>query len=180
MIKLEYVLSEDIQFIVKAANHNSSAKFLFQWAGTNFQYPLTEEQLVKYLQKVNNEEGINFFYKAIDLTNNQIVAVLELGRIDYYNKSGKASKVLILDENTRGKGYGKAVLNEALRIAFEELGLHKISLGVFDFNVSAIKFYEKFGLTKEGLWRDARRLGDEYIDMYEMSILEDEWRALPH
>jgi RimJ/RimL family protein N-acetyltransferase len=61
-------------------------------------------------------------------------------------------------------------------MGFEKFGLHKISLGVFDFNEGAIKCYEGVGFKKEGLLRDSRRVGDSYWNLYEMSILEDEWR----
>lgn len=60
-------------------------------------------------------------------------------------------------------------------MGFTELGLHRIDLIVFDFNVSAIKCYEKAGFKTEGLKRDIRKMGDEFWSAYEMSILEDEW-----
>lgn len=63
-----------------------------------------------------------------------------------------------------------------LNIAFNDLSLHRVGLGVFDFNESAIRSYEKVGFVKEGLLRDVRKMGDEYWSLWEMSILEDEWR----
>lgn len=67
------------------------------------------------------------------------------------------------------------MMKAILKVAFEELNLHRVSLGVFDFNVSAIACYEKAGFTKEGLLRDSRKNGDEYWNLWEMSILENEW-----
>ena len=52
------------------------------------------------------------------------------------------------------------MMMEILKIAFDELQLHRVSLGVFDFNHSAIACYEKVGFVKEGLLRDARKMGD--------------------
>jgi RimJ/RimL family protein N-acetyltransferase len=54
--------------------------------------------------------------------------------------------------------------------------LHRISLGVFDFNERAIRCYEKVGFSREGLLRDARRFKDYYWNLIEMSMLEHEWR----
>ncbi|MNP78416.1 hypothetical protein D3C76_1760270 [compost metagenome] len=68
------------------------------------------------------------------------------------------------------------MIDEALRIGFEEEKLHRISLGVFDFNVSAIRCYEKAGFVQEGLIRDARRYEDTFWNLIEMSILENEWK----
>ncbi len=67
------------------------------------------------------------------------------------------------------------MINKILYIAFDGLGLHRVSMGVFDFNASAIRCYEKAGFIKEGLLRDARKHGDEYWSLWEMIILEDEW-----
>ncbi|WP_144391039.1 GNAT family N-acetyltransferase, partial [Indiicoccus explosivorum] len=77
----------------------------------------------------------------------------------------------------RGKGIGGQMIREVLKIAFEELKLHRVSLGVFDFNEPAIGLYEKIGFTKEGLLRDTLLIQGEYWSVWEMSLLEDEWPA---
>jgi len=64
-----------------------------------------------------------------------------------------------------------------LDIGFGELGLHRIDLVVFDFNTAAIKCYERAGFTREGHLREARKIGSEYWTLYQMSVLEQEWRA---
>jgi len=64
-----------------------------------------------------------------------------------------------------------------LEIGFDELGLHRIDLLVFDFNRGAIKCYEKAGFIKEGHIREARKNGNEYWSLYQMSILEHEWKT---
>ncbi len=96
-------------------------------------------------------------------------------KIDRKNKSARVGKVLVGDKNVRGKGIGQQMMKEILKVAFEDLNLHRVSLGVFDFNVSAIACYEKAGFTKEGLHRDSRKNGDEYWSLWEMSILEYEF-----
>lgn len=53
-----------------------------------------------------------------------------------------------------------------------------MTLGVFDFNTPAIHCYEKVGFVKEGMLRDARKNGDNYWNLIEMGILEDEWRRI--
>lgn len=58
---------------------------------------------------------------------------------------------------------------------FGQLQLHRVSLGVFDFNLAAIACYEKAGFVKEGLLREARKVGNEFWNLWEMSILEREW-----
>ncbi len=58
-------------------------------------------------------------------------------------------------------------LGEILKVAFDELHLHRVSLGVFDFNSSAIACYEKAGFKKESLRRESRKIGEEYWSLWE-------------
>ncbi len=75
----------------------------------------------------------------------------------------------------RGKGIGQNMMRAVLEIAFGNLKLHRVSLGVFEFNESAIATYEKVGFTLEGTLRDARKIEDEYWNLCEMSVLAHEW-----
>ena len=69
-----------------------------------------------------------------------------------------------------------AKLKEALTgYGFVQLGLNRISLGVFDFNPRARRAYEKAGFVAEGTEREALRHGDGWIDPTVMSVLAREW-----
>jgi RimJ/RimL family protein N-acetyltransferase len=70
------------------------------------------------------------------------------------------------------------MIKEVCRIGFEEFRLHRISLGVYDFNTAAIRCYEKSGFVKEGVFRDILKYNDTYWSLVEMSMLEDEWFRL--
>ena len=106
-----------------------------------------------------------------------MIGHISLGNVDRINESARIGKVLIGPSESRGNGYGTQLMLAALTVAFEELKLHKVTLGVFDFNISAIKCYEKVGFKKEGLLRDARKNSDDYWNLIEMGILESEWKA---
>ncbi len=49
------------------------------------------------------------------------------------------------------------MMKAVLHVAFEELKLHRVTLGVYDFNTSAISCYEKIGFIKEGLLRESKK-----------------------
>ena len=57
---------------------------------------------------------------------------------------------VIVDNNLRGKGYGKQMLQLAIQKAKNEFGAKKISLGVFDNNLSAFHCYESLGFNVIG------------------------------
>ncbi len=76
------------------------------------------------------------------------------------------------------KGYGTDAMRVILRYAFDELNLHRVSLGVFDYNARARRSYEKAGFVVEGharatVARDSQRRGE-----YLMGILREEWEKL--
>ena len=65
----------------------------------------------------------------------------------------KDSKVLwiddlVVDEKQRGKGIGKMLMGEAIRLAQKE-HCTRVDLNCWEFNENAIKFYEKIGMTTQ-------------------------------
>jgi RimJ/RimL family protein N-acetyltransferase len=71
----------------------------------------------------------------------------------------------------RNKGYGKAIINELVRFAFEDLNFHRLDLAVYDFNQQAIKCYKDCGFEIEGLFIDNKKVGANYWSTYNMSII---------
>jgi len=66
---------------------------------------------------------------------------------------------------------GSLIINELIRIGFSELKLHRLDLGVYDFNKQAIKCYEKCGFKIEGLLIDNMRYGKTFWSSYNMSLI---------
>lgn len=152
-----------------------SPDFLLQWAGANFNYPLDEAQLERYIQGSEGEQPIRRIFKAVDINTKAVVGHIELNNIDLRNKSAKVCRVLVGEPSLRGRGIGTQMIRKLLDIGFHQLSLHRIDLVVFDFNKAAIRCYEKLGFVKEGHLREVRRIGGEYWSLYQMSILEHEW-----
>lgn len=180
MVELKYFERTDFKQLI---DWIVSPQFLLQWGGSAFSYPLTENQLEKYIENANNDNSDTLVYKVISKETGEVLGHISLREIDRINNSARVGKVLVGDKNVRGKGIGKLLMKEILKVAFDELKLHRVSLGVFDFNVSAIACYENAGFIKEGLLRDSKKNNDEYWNLWEMSILENEWlekRCLLH
>ncbi|WP_379126957.1 GNAT family N-acetyltransferase [Paenibacillus sp. sgz500958] len=155
-----------------------SPEFLKQWAGPSLTYPLEDEELQQYLSGTNHpaESGMLIF-SALHRATGQLVGHISLAHIDRVNGSGRIGRVVI-DPAFRGKGVGQRMMKEMLRISFQSLELHRVSLGVFDFNTSALNSYETAGFRREGVQREAALFGDRYVDCIEMSMLDREWLAL--
>ncbi|OTY23189.1 GNAT family N-acetyltransferase [Bacillus thuringiensis serovar rongseni] len=169
MIKLEAFKKTDFK---QLTNWINSEEFLIQWSGNVFTFPLDEQQLEKYIESTNT-----LAFKVVDEETSDVIGHISLGEIDNINKSARIGKVLVGNTKMRGRSIGKHMMKAVLHIAFEELKLHRVTLCVYDFNTSAISCYEKIGFVKEGLLREATRVGETYWNLWEMSMLQYEWNS---
>ncbi|AJD90245.1 hypothetical protein JMA_09280 [Jeotgalibacillus malaysiensis] len=72
---------------------------------------------------------------------------------------------MMIDSTFRGKGIGKALLQELLNWAEHNPYIEKVSLGVLSTNINAISLYKKMGFIEEGRKVGEIKLNDkEYID----------------
>ena len=127
--------------------------------------------LLKYfLNDVKKDNFKIFAYKILLSEADEMVGTVELREIDENNKIGRVCRLLVGEELVRGKGIGTLALKEILRIGFEDLELEKITLGVFDFNLGAIKCYENAGFIREKIIENARKATNGYWNLWEIAI----------
>lgn len=79
-------------------------------------------------------------------------------------------------EEYRSHGYGAEALNLLLSYGFNILHLHSIDLTVYDFNVRAIRCYEKIGFLECGRRHECYYLNGNRYDRITMEIFEKDWR----
>lgn len=85
--------------------------------------------------------------------------------------------IMIGEKDYWDRGYGTDAIDTALKVAFEEMGLRRISLTAIDMNDRALACYEKCGFVTEGRDREAKFHKGEYRDFVRMSILKREWES---
>lgn len=155
-----------------------SAEMLVQWAGPKqFSFPLTQDQLRDYLAGTEGSNPVRKVWAATD-DSDQAVGHIELGAIDYDNRTASLCRVLV-SPAFQGRGLCLPMVREALRIGFEELGFRRIDLRVYAFNTAAIHCYRRAGFVPEGLLRKATQVGASYWDTMVMGILKEEWKPGP-
>jgi RimJ/RimL family protein N-acetyltransferase len=149
-----------------------SADALFQWSGPwDFRWPLDRLQLRRDLDRGGDQRRR---YVAVEASDDLIGHAMLTVQPEH--GLGVIGRVLI-DPARRGKGLGGALMQEVVRIGFDELGLHRLQLGVYDFNLGAIACYERAGFVIEGRMRDSTRGSTGYWSGYLMALLEPEYRA---
>ncbi|AFR09378.1 MULTISPECIES: GNAT family N-acetyltransferase [Nocardiopsis] len=72
-----------------------------------------------------------------------------------------------------GRGLGREATRLVLRHAFEEVGLHRIWLHVYAFNMRAIAVYRSCGFSVEGRLRDSLLWEGRRYDSLLMAVLRD-------
>lgn len=135
MIKLEKFTNIDFERLINWAENE---KILVQFSGPIFKFPLTKQQLQKYL---TDENSIPF--KVIDTESDEIIGHCEIYKSE--NNVAKLCRIFVGDKKLRGKGIGEKIVNKLVEYCFEQLIVEKVELNVYDWNKSAIKCYEKSG-----------------------------------
>ena len=174
-VLLRYFREDDFRYL---RSWSVSPEFLKQWAGPSLTFPLEDQELKKYMEDSNHPVQSNLLiYTAVHKSSGKVIGHICLAAVDRMNRSARVGRVVV-DPDYRGRGFGLRMMNELLRIAFEALELHRISLGVFDFNTSALKSYEAAGFQREGIQREAAWFSDGFADCIEMSMLDREWKEI--
>jgi RimJ/RimL family protein N-acetyltransferase len=154
-----------------------SSDALFQWSGPwDFRWPLHRAQLERDLAAAGERRRV---LAAVNPAGELVGHVMLTAWPDH--GLGLIGRVLV-DPERRGSGLGRALMREIVRVGFDELGLHRLQLTVYDFNSAAIACYQHTGFTIEGRLRDSTLGSDGYWNGYVMAMLEPEYRRrqLPH
>ncbi len=153
MIRLRPYKDSDAQTILSWCKNETD---FYKWtAGILGSYPIIENQF-------------NFVKSLMPFT-----AFDESGIVGFFTlrNPGDSSDELrfgfvIVDPELRNKGYGKAMLQQGLKFAFDIYGAEKVSLGVFENNTPAYYCYKSVGFQ------------DVVLDKKETySVLGEEWKC---
>ena len=83
----------------------------------------------------------------------------------------------ILHPDYWGRGYVPEAASALIDLAFKELGLHKIELTCFGYNVQSQRVAEKLGFTLEARIRDRKDVQGNRCDSLIYGLLRSEWEA---
>jgi RimJ/RimL family protein N-acetyltransferase len=125
----------------------------------------------KDLDKDSPDEA---FFIVHTLETDQSIGFVGLGGIGW-NHGEAWVGIGIGERDCWGKGYGTDAMRIILRYAFTELNLHRVSLGVFEYNPRAIRSYEKAGFVHEGRNRKLVSREGKRWDEVHMGVLRGEW-----
>jgi len=123
-----------------------------------------------------NFKGNLFYFHVKTLADDRLIGFVNLSVSRVFHRDAWVG-IGLGDRDYWGHGYGTEAMQLALRYAFLELNLYRVTLDVFEYNPRAIRSYEKAGFTHEGRYRESIRKDGKWYDVLIMGILKDEWLA---
>ena len=138
-------------------------------------HPHTADELRASFREMQ-QSPTDFLFAIRPLDDNTIIGWLELDGIQWAHRTGGLG-IGIGNPAYRSKGYGTEACQLALRFAFEELNLHRITVTVFSYNAASLGMIEKLGFVREGTFREFLERSGQRHDMILFGMLRPEWLA---
>ncbi|MEV7009956.1 GNAT family protein [Streptosporangium sp. NPDC051022] len=167
MIRLRAFEPEDATVV---ASWVSDVEALTMWSGhAGFSWPFDARQLVAFYADPGRRPLV------VAEADGTPVGHLSL-KPDVQGWSARLGLVMVSPER-RGRGYGAAMIRDALAVAFGDLRVHRVDLGVYTQNAGAIALYERLGFRREGVQREVTRVNGRWWSVLTMGMLDHEWRT---
>jgi RimJ/RimL family protein N-acetyltransferase len=137
--------------------------------------PLSPAQIQKKGYSHENRND-HYLFGIRKLDDQQLIGYIEIRNIQW-NHNIAWIAVRIGEDAYRRRGYGSEALELLLRYAFNELNLEQLIGVVFEYNIGAQMFFEKFGFTVDVRQRQALQRFGRRWDVFLMSNHRADWEA---
>lgn len=150
---------------------------LVEWCAAFFRYPLTNDQLERYLESTK-QPNTRVIFSARSTNDEEVVGHVEVSHI-WPHLSCRLSRLLIAPHQRR-RGFASTMVAQALSVSFDQYFVDHVDLGVSATNSAAIGCYLKSGFQQGGTWPNAIVAGSSVVDVIWMTVTRDRWARLGH
>lgn len=167
--------AEDPEVMAKAfARWNMDSEY-YRLLDSDPPHLWSEKQFKDWFEKDLDKDNSNeVFFMIRSLDGEQPIGFVALFDL-YWNHGDALIGIGLGDREYWSKGYGTDAMQTLLRYAFTEMNLRRLTLLVFDYNLRAIRSYEKSGFVNEGTVRSVMQREGRRWDWHFMGILKEEW-----
>lgn len=150
-MKKKEFYSETLKFV---EIQECDLKCIMEWRNADD----TRSQFI-YDKKLTYDDQINWFMKYSESSNDLMFMIYFKDNIEpfavaaLYNikqESAEFGRLMIGRDGFKGKGFGRQIVLELTRYAFNVLNCKRVYLEVFNDNLKALKSYEKVGFRMTG------------------------------
>lgn len=142
-----------------------------QWGGPDIGYPLDREQLEAMLPAAR-ADGAPLRESWMVMERADVVGHFQLA-FNWRCRQATLGRVAIAPDG-RGRGHAHGLIRLAVEAAFRHAELHRLELKVYDFNLPAIRTYERAGFVHEGMTRESVPMGSSFWNTLIMSMLRSD------
>jgi RimJ/RimL family protein N-acetyltransferase len=138
-------------------------------------------------KRISRAQEAAWLMKALENPNERIFSILDADTGAYVGQCGIHSiywparngrTSVIIKKEYQGKGYGRAASIELLRVAFRELGMHKVWCIVWEDNPKTVHLNTSIGFRQEGRLIEEYYLDGKYHHMLRLYMLKDDFERL--
>jgi diamine N-acetyltransferase len=160
MLILRLTTVADLDFVLTAEKAPENRPFVGQWTYDQHVTSLADPDIRHFILEAS--------------TSKQMVGYTILAGLTNPHQRVEVRRLVITE---KGKGYGRAALQQIKHAAFGQWNVHRLWLEVFEMNTRARTLYISEGFTVEGLQRDLIKLNDSFLSVHLMSLLQPEYMA---
>lgn len=132
-----------------------------------------EEVVTEFINRKNDDDKLQLTICLKE--SEQPVGRIYISNIDRHYDSLDITRIYIGCVELRGKRLGEDALKCALKLAFDEMNMNRVTLDHFTDNKIASSLYLKTGFSYEGIMRRSGKKDGKYVDLHLMSMLRDEY-----
>ncbi len=149
---------DDVPLLTEWLSNPDFAEYVFDVPEETGQL---RNKAIALIEKSSSEPSVNVILIARDI---KPIGLILMNNIDQKNKNASVS-ILVGDDSLKNKIYGLSLLYKSLEMAFEEMGLHKITGCTYEHNIKMINVLEHFGAIKEGLMKEYKLRDKKWLNM---------------
>jgi RimJ/RimL family protein N-acetyltransferase len=138
-----------------------------------FAWPLSMASQERFFERVDRDERSKRL--VVEARGEGVIGYTGLWGIDWINRRA-TNGIIIGRRDLQRRGYAKDTLMTIARVAFDELGLHRLDAEVFAFNEASLRLYVGVGWREEGRRREHIYRQGRFWDSVLVGILATEYR----
>jgi len=154
----------DLPLVLNWRNNPEIRKYMYT------QHEISLEEHNKWFAELNPEKTKYYMFEI----ENDPIGVINFTKIE---KSKRQAMWGFYSGDLSKRGVGKLMEIAALKHAFTNLNLLKLSCEVLSNNMNVVNFHRKFGFSIEGIFRNHFESSrNEVLDIYRLAITKKEWQ----
>ena len=157
-VRLRPTMQSDLEFVVSLEQDPDNLPFITPWERTQHEASIRFPDFRHFI--VEGGSGL------------ESVGFVILIGCKGQNQSLELKRMVV---GSKGEGYGRAALRVVKKVAFDDLGAHRLWLDIKQHNTRAKALYDSEGFVVEGVLRESVKSSGGFVSMVVMSMLQQEF-----